>query len=85
MKKKIKWIILLVIGILPFAIGLLMGVYAAYTGFAPENEAVKYGLAAFGSWLKVYSSFFWPIYISGSMLIIIAVYKMIKMKKEPEY
>ena len=80
-KKKIVWISLLIVGIIPFAIPLIVGIYDSLIGFSGlcfiecDNY---YGFQAFIDSIYLYSFIFWPTYIIGVILIILSI---IKLKK----
>ena len=82
-RKKIIWIILLIIGIVSFAIPLITGIYDSIAGFSGlcfvgcDNY---YGFAAFIDSVYLYSFICWPTYIVGIILIIISII-MLKKKK----
>lgn len=80
MKTKRKWKILLAIGILPFAVALLTGIYNAIVGFSglAITSPPVYGWAAFVDWMILYSFIYWPTYVLGIVLIVLA---LIKLKK----
>lgn len=78
-KKKILWLILLILGIIPIAIPLVSGIYSAFAGssglcFTQCNYV--YGLEAFLDSVVLYSYLFWPTYIVGLILIIISIKKL---------
>lgn len=80
-KNKIVWIVLLIIGIIPFAIPLIAGIYDSINGFsglcfiACDNY---YGFQAFLDSIYLYSFIFWPTYIIGAILIVLSIIKIIK-------
>lgn len=84
-KKKIVWIILLIAGIIPFAIPVITGIYDAINGFSGlcfvgcDNY---YGFQAFIDSVYLYSFIFWPTYIIGVILIILSI---IKLKNKRKY
>ena len=81
--KKIVWISLLIVGIVPFSIPLITGIYNSITGFSGlcfiecNNY---YGLQAVIDSVYLYSYIFWPTYIIGAILIIISIIKLKKRK-----
>ena len=83
-KKKIVWISLLIVGIIPFAIPLIAGIYDSITGFSGlcfiecDNY---YGFQAFIDSIYLYSFIFWPIYIIGVILIILSIIKLKNNRK----
>lgn len=82
--KKIIWIALLAVGIIPFAVPLIIGIYDSINGFSGlcffqcDNY---YGLNALLDSIYLYSFIFWPTYIIGIILIIISIIKL-KYKKK---
>lgn len=81
-KKKILWLILLVIGIIPFIIPLIAGIYDSINGFAGicfADCTYDYGFSAFRDVIFIYSWLMWPTYIVGGVLIVIS---LIKLKKK---
>ena len=78
-QKKIFWKTLLVLGIIPFAIALLLEVYYAITGFSGLCfRGNFYGFKAFGKSIILYSYNFYPNYLLGIILIILAILKLRK-------
>lgn len=75
-KKKILWIILLIIGLVPLIIPLIYSIGNAIFGFSGicfigcKND---YGLSAFFDSMVLYSFVFWPTYIIGLILIIVSI------------
>lgn len=81
--KKRIWIILLIVGIIPFTIPLITGTYDSIGGFSGLCfvECEKYyGIKAFVDSVYLYSFILWPTYIIGAILIIISIIKL-KIKK----
>ena len=81
-KKKVLWIILLILGIIPFAIPLIAGIYDSINGFSGlcfMSCTNYYGFNAFIESIYLYSFIFWPTYIIGLILILISI---IKLKKK---
>lgn len=80
--KKTLWKILLVIGVVPFAIVLLYGIYVAITGFSGVSILgdVNYGFGAFLDWIILYSYVYWSTYVIGLVLIILSVIKLKKSR-----
>ena len=82
MKKKILWIILLILGIIPFIMPLISGIYDAiygYTELLCFDCTKEYGIKAFINSIYLYSAFFYPTYIIGFILMFISI---IKLKKK---
>ncbi len=78
MRKKL-WIVLLVIGIIPFVVPLIYGIYnsiAGFSGLCWWMCEYDYGFKAFFNSVLFYSYVFWPTYIIGAILIIISVIKL---------
>lgn len=72
MKKKL-WLILLVLGLLPFIILLVGGIYYSIVGFAPLYWSyVHYGFSAFMNFILLWSYVYWPTYIVGIGFIVMA-------------
>lgn len=69
---KIKWKILLVVGLLPFAIVLIGGLSKLFTGFLGDV-----GMDAFWSWVVLCSFVYWPAYVIGFVLILLSVVKLL--------
>lgn len=80
---KRKWKIVLFLGITPFLAAILSGFYAAITGFSgfAIMSPNLYGWAAFTEWIVLYSFIFWPTYVIGLVLILLAVAKLIASEK----
>ena len=78
-KKRIVWISLLIVGIIPFAIPLIAEIYDSLIGFSGlcfiecDNY---YGFQAFIDSIYLYSFIFWPTYIIGGILIILSIIKL---------
>lgn len=75
-KKKVLWIILLIIGLLPFIGVLIISTHAAIFGFSGLcllECSYYYGFEAFRDSIILYSFVFWPTYIIGLILIIISI------------
>ena len=68
MKNKELWWVLLVLGMIPFAIPFL--------GFA--YEMINSSSWTLVDWLFLYSFVHWPTYVIGLILILISVYKLRK-------
>ena len=64
--KNIIWVILLIIGLIPFIIGL---------GFSFINSFILKTLS-FWENLIFYSFLFWPTYVIGVVLILLAIFKI---------
>jgi len=82
-RKKILWKVLLIIGIIPFVVSFLVGIYdsiAGFSGICFVGCEKIYGLKAFKESIYLYSFIFWPTYIVGIILIILSTAK-IKIKK----
>ena len=62
MKQKTLWIILLVLGIIPFVYVLCYGLFSSSRSFIES--------------IKVYSSIIWPLYILGLFLIVLSIIKL---------
>jgi len=82
-RKNILWKIVLIIGILPFLVAFILGLYSGITGFSGLcilNCKDVYGIQAFVDSLIMYSYIFWPTYIIGLIMILISILLM-KTKK----
>ena len=79
-KKKTPWIILLIVGIMPFVIALGGAAYAALAGFngLAITSPLTYGWPAFRDWIVLWSFVYWPTYVVGGICIAIS---LIKLKK----
>ena len=77
--KKIIWQILLFIGILSFAVPILLGIISFFTGFS-FLSAYATGFEALFSLLAFWSFLFWQTYIIGIILIIVSIIKLKKIK-----
>lgn len=62
MKKSILWNIFLIIGILPFVLPFIFGIYK----ISIESWTMF-------DWLVMYSYIFWPTYLAGAIAIAISV------------
>lgn len=87
--KKALYIALICLGAAPFLFVLGGSAYAAINGFAGLSimGPVSYGWEAFGSWLLLASSIYWPGYLLGYCLILLGISglrKEAKKKKETE-
>lgn len=69
MKPKLRWKILLAIGISVFIIPFITGFYRM------SIESWK-----MADWLVMYSFIFWPTYLVGVVLIVVSVKRLIKHK-----
>lgn len=67
MKKKLIWKLLLIVGVIPFVIPFVLGIYRM------SIESWNYG-----DWLILYSFVYWPTYLIGLVLIAISIFKLIK-------
>ena len=77
--KKIFWLVLLIVGIIPFAVPLIAGIYDSINGFSGvcfvgcDNY---YGFQAFIDSVYLYSFILWPTYVIGASLIILSIIKL---------
>lgn len=81
--KKIIWIVLLILGILSFAVPLGMGIFDSINGFAGlcfASCTKYYGFVAFRDSIILYSYLMWPTYIIGLILIVLSIIKLKKKK-----
>ena len=84
MKKKIIWIILLIIGLIPFIVPLITATYDSINGFSGlcfVGCVPYYGFKAFFDCIYLYSYIAWPTYIIGIILIVLSIIKLRKVKK----
>lgn len=77
-KKKIIWVILLIIGLIPFLIPLLFGIISFFSGFSFLSAYSKGFEAMFGI-IFLWSFLFWPTYIIGAILIVLSIIKLKKI------
>ncbi len=78
------WIALIVIGIIPFVVPIAYGISSAingYSGLCLWPCTNEYGFGAFYHSISLYTVFFWPTYIIGSVLIVVSIIKLVKNKK----
>ncbi len=72
MKKSFIWNILLIIGIIPFVLPFILGIY--------RMSIESWNLF---DWLVLYSFIYWPTYIAGLVCVAVYVcYRIIKKKNE---
>lgn len=78
------WIFLLILGVVPFAIPLISGIYDSINGFSGlcflECD-YYYGRKALIDSIYLYSFIFWPTYIIGIILIVLSIIKLKSMKQ----
>lgn len=67
MKANFKWKILLVVGFIPFLWPFILGVYR----MSIESWTMV-------DWLIMYSFIYWPTYLMGFVLIVLAIKKLLK-------
>lgn len=67
---KVLWIVLLVVGIIPFAAPILMAVIDLFMQLSTSNNPVGF--------LTYWSYVFWPTYIVGALLIALSTVKLKK-------
>ena len=67
---KVLWIVLLVVGIIPFAAPILMAVIDLFMQLSTSNNPVEF--------LTYWSYVFWPTYIVGALLIALSTVKLKK-------
>ena len=70
MYKAIIWKVLLLIGIFPFVLPFVLGVYR----ISIESWTMI-------DWLVMYSFIYWPTYIVGSVLVVVSLKKIVRQKK----
>ena len=72
MKKSLIWNILLIIGIIPFVLPFILGIYR----ISIESWTMI-------DWLVMYSFIYWPTYLAGAIVIAVSVIgRMLKKKNE---
>ena len=78
--RKNLWIVLLIVGIIPFIAPLVYGIYNSINGFSGmcwwACEHYDYGFKALTGSIILYSYIFWPTYIIGIALVILSVIKL---------
>ncbi|MGM9849969.1 MAG: hypothetical protein ACI31V_03625 [Bacilli bacterium] len=82
MKKKF-WIVFLIVGIIPFIIPIISGIYYSirgYSGLCWWQCDYYYGFNAFIDSIILYSYILWPTYIIGIVIIVLSIIKL-KNKK----
>ena len=84
--KKIIWMVLLIIGILPFVITLGVGVYHSIVGTHDGicimcDRPLVYGFEAFYVIMVFAIYLFWPAYIIALIIIILAIIRLIILKR----
>lgn len=85
--KKIIWTILLIIGILTFVITLAIGAYHSIFGIHDGicilcDRPLVYGLEAFMVVMIFAGWLFWPAYVIGIVVIILAIIRLAILKKK---
>ena len=70
MKQEFIWKVLLVLGIFPFVLPFVLGVYR----MSIESWTMI-------DWLVLYSFIYWPTYVVGIVLIIVSLKKLLKQKE----
>lgn len=70
MKKSLIWNILLIIGIIPFVLPFVLGLYR----MSIESWTMI-------DWLVLYSFIYWPTYIAGAVAIAVSIIGRIVKKK----
>lgn len=79
--KKIIWKIFLIIGLIPFVLVALYGLYSAIFGFSGLCFCGNYyGLKAFIDSIILFSYIIYPTYIIGIILIILSIIKLRRKK-----
>ena len=82
MKKKF-WIVFLIVGIIPFIIPIISGIYYSRRGYSVLcwwQCDYYYGFNAFIDSIILYSYILWPTYIIGIVIIVLSIIKL-KNKK----
>jgi len=78
MKRKI-WIFMLILGIIPFIIPLIYGIYSFIFGVTFFFDTTSGFEGLFNS-ILMWSFVYWPTYIIGAILIIISAIKIKRSK-----
>lgn len=81
-RKKLFYRILLLIGIAPFIYLLIISVISARDGFSFLFSEPEYGLQGFCSCFMLYCFVFFYIFIPAAIAGIVAIIKLIKLKKK---
>ena len=82
-RKTAKYIILLILGLLPFVGILGFAIFSVINGFS-FLFSTSYGFDAFGGVILIYSILFWPLYIIGLVLIIKSIQKLKQLKSRED-
>lgn len=81
MKNKRIWIVLLILGIVPFIFCLFYGIYNSIVGFSGLSFYNRYyGTKAFFDSIILLSYLIFPFYIIGLLLIILSIIKLRRKK-----
>ena len=80
-KKNIIYIILIVVGLIPFIVPIVWAISSAIKGdslgMCVLDCEISYGLSVFFDFLLWYSIVFWPTYVIGIALIIVSIQKLL--------
>lgn len=77
--KRLIWIILLVLGSIPFVVALIYGIFSAINGFSGLCFCPNYyGFTAFFDSILLFSFVYYPAYIIGIILIVLSIIKIVK-------
>ena len=80
-----NWIIMLILGISPFILVLIIGLFYSVTGLkemVPGGISKYYGIRAFKDAIFICTYLGWPIYIGGIILIIKGVKELRNNKRK---
>ena len=85
--KKIIWTLLLAIAILPFVITLGVGIWSSifgtYDGICIMcDRPLVYGSEAFSVVIIFAVYLFWPAYVIAAIIIILAIIRLVMLKKK---
>ncbi len=70
MKKSLIWNLLLILGIIPFVLPFILGIYR----MTIESWTMI-------DWLVMYSFIYWPTYIAGAIVIAVSIISRLVRKK----
>ncbi len=81
------YVLLLIIGLMPFIIPVVWGIIRAINGdtaglLCISDCKIEYGFPVFMDFLLFYSIVYWPTYIVGLILIFFASSRLGKIKKQ---
>jgi hypothetical protein len=80
-RKMLFYKVLLFVGILPFICNFIYSIISTKNGFNFDDFPTVYGLEAFSTCFWIDMVFFFPIFISAGIAIIISIINLIKLKR----